>query len=298
MKKLISVLLALTMCAGLAIPAFAESVEEVPVPEEVEVLTIEEDHGHKHEDEAIFYLANAVWIEEIEEDVIVDVYQQLMPTDNTVLPDSMLSITPPVKDHAHWIVLYEQKEEYVTDANQHQLVVYRKWKCSDSTCGYRSNDELPGNPEPHSWIKGSLKGYQSNASTHTATYDYSCSVCGKTTTKPETESHSMTRNYTGNNFHKGTLHYFEYEERCTRCDYIGTKTVSYSCPGPSGGGCITINKKDPPVEELDVTEPEEATEPEVADIPDEVEMPEETEAPEETVDTEDPAGSEEPGQTE
>ena len=69
--------------------------------------------------------------------------------------------------------------------------------------------------------------------------------------------------YTGNNYHQGTKHYAEYESRCSQCGYTKTQYESYSCPGPTGGGCIMpdtpINRIDPPVEVQDVTGPEEAT---------------------------------------
>lgn len=81
-KKLISVLLALTMCAALAIPAFADPAEEAPAPEEAEVLTTEEvpalEEAHEHEEEGFYYIANAVGAEEPGESTVADGYQHLI----------------------------------------------------------------------------------------------------------------------------------------------------------------------------------------------------------------------------
>lgn len=55
-RKLVSVLLAMTLCGSLAVPAFAEPAEEPSAPEESEVLPVEKvpelEEVHEHEDEA------------------------------------------------------------------------------------------------------------------------------------------------------------------------------------------------------------------------------------------------------
>lgn len=85
---------------------------------------------------------------------------------------------------------------------------------------------------------------------------YRCTDCGKVL-DPETgngiiEAHTMKQmGGTGNNYHKAgsNLHFFEYEYKCTQCDYITTRWESLTCPGGPDGGCtIPITGVKPPIE--------------------------------------------------
>ena len=51
------------------------------------------------------------------------------------------------------------------------------------------------------------------------------------------DRHSVSSySYSGNNYHSGTRHYFEYSGYCTRCGGLITKWESAACPG--NGNCI------------------------------------------------------------
>lgn len=283
-RKLVSVLLALTMCVGLAIPAFAEPAEEVPAPEESEVLTAEESHEHEAEevshigtdDDCTFVVYFTCWLDDTES------------TDVATLEANIHNCEwegNKINDFIGY--LYEK-----IDDDQHN--VYSKYNVRCKICGKTTILCEWNGTANHSWIRGSFVGYQSSgAAGHKAIYNNSCSACNATKTDGNLESHSMQKmGYTGNNYHQGTKHYFQYNYACTQCGYTKALYESYSCPGPTGGGCIMpdtpINKLEPPVEELDMTEtedvtaPEETTEPEDVAEPEEVTEPEESAIPEET----------------
>lgn len=278
-KKLVSVLLALTLCGSLTILVFAEPMEEPPMPEASEVLTGEEAHEHEEEQSApgksevltgeeegtvVEAICGHIhWLEDCGEednwgpnqfDKTVYSYKE----DSDKHTDSSI-----LSDHVHYNeyvnILYEG---YKKDRDQHRYYVTYETRCI--ICGADGTQNEYEDWEPHSWKKGSLNGYQSsNAVGHVAVYNYRC-ICGETKTEAESslEPHSMRRvGYTGNNHHQGTKHYFEYQYQCTQCGYTKTQYESYSCPGPQGGGCIMpdtpINRVEPPVEVQDVTELEE-----------------------------------------
>lgn len=82
-------------------------------------------------------------------------------------------------------------------------------------------------------------------------YDCSCECEATTTEADPAEPHSMDKvGYTGNNYHKGTLHYLEYKYRCTVCTYTRTEYETTPCPGNNNGeGCVFfVNKVEPPDE--------------------------------------------------
>ncbi len=277
-KKLFHVLLVLSLCTALAIPVFAGPAEEPPVPEESKTLAAEESPGleeiHEHEAEVAPRIAEAAGTGENTE---MDVYQQLMlimedpnfGTDENysyVLGDAIGSAANLESiQHSHiWAYSEDDFCGYLyerIDDSQHN--VYKKYNVHCIGCGEKTVQASLDGAENHSWRKGSFVGYQKSSTVaHKAVYNYSCK-CGATKTDGELESHSMKGvGYTGNNYHQGTKHYAEYESRCSQCGYTKTQYESYSCPGPTGGGCIMpdtpINRIDPPVEVQDVTGPEEA----------------------------------------
>lgn len=295
-KKLFSVLLALTLCGSLTIPVFAGPAEEVPAQEGTEVLISEEfpaptDPHEKEGESEGTNTSTVMWLWTDSGDT------------NTIN-----AISAGVGDHNHYFEKGKlEKTWYEREGDQHQ-----KWGLYVSYCVYGCGakstlEEAIANWTPHSWTKGSLVGYQSSgAGTHKAEYNYSC-VCGETTTKIEStsESHSLQKmGYTGNNYHQGTRHYFEYEHKCLQCGYTKTLYESSSCPGPQGGGCIMpdtpINRIDPPVEVQGVTGPEDVTAPEDATLPEETVLPEEVITPKETVlpeDTTEPENTDTPEET-
>lgn len=359
MKKLLSVLLALTVCVGLTIPAFAEPTEEVPVPEETlaseETVSSEEtaiselpapevlstlanliavegelsgdgmyvmlgrQYGHFHADEDRDFDAEAAGI--LGNTEVTEGYVVLRPSYGRMCSDNSCPYNAAVAEMILESVSAEEAPDpgicpYCKDRNWGPggIVDYKirsvdelyhaesyifLYLCNSEGCdGYCRIPVYKQPYEPHSWKKGSLVGYQSNASTHTATYNYSCGVCGETKTKPEasephswdqvgtdnnscvgsnhavirsykckcgetkteTESLMNCTGYTGDNYHRGTLHYVGYGYYCTACRYSETRYESMSCPGNNNGvGCVfyITHKVEPPVEELDVTEPEE-----------------------------------------
>lgn len=307
-KKLVSVLLALTLCGSLAIPAFAEPTGELPAPEESENLHNEEVHEHGEE------LPASGERENLQREKTVRLWDETLPWEEEKSGESIASnvsqqiaqeaadevsgtILPPVKDHIHITVIEKEVMDYTRSKTQHQKVVYRYWKCTDVNCGYRDTETLPENPEPHSWRKGSRESCQSvDGSTHKSTYNYSC-VCGATKTEPETESHSMDFDgYQGSDYHKGTFHYVGYQYHCTACGYLETRYESTPCPGNNKGeGCVFAihYRVEPPVEvegtdpvedaalPEDVTTPEDVMEPDETVTPEEITTPEETTGPEE-----------------
>ena len=229
-KKWLNGLLALALCGTLALPAFAETMEEPPAPEESEVLSdnmkesTNEDHG-----------------------IILDYF-------TLVLVDSDFETEWPVSelvnrntasietDHVHRMVKDKFLSEwYEKNGDQHRH--WTKYSTFCPSCEIVGTISEPDEWEDHSWSKGSLNGYQSsNTVGHVAVYNYRCSVCGATKTEPESSSepHSMKKmDYTGNNYHRGTLHYLEWTWSCTKCGYTETRWESRTCPGNNDGtGCV------------------------------------------------------------
>ncbi len=221
--------------------------------------------------------ANEMWAREAEEGIETDIYQQLLMIMNDpnfgtdenysyVLGDAIGSAANLESiQHSHiWAYSEDDFCGYLyerIDDSQHN--VYKKYNVHCIGCGEKTVQASLDGAENHSWRKGSFVGYQKSSTVaHKAVYNYSCK-CGATKTDGELESHSMKGvGYTGNNYHQGTKHYAEYESRCSQCGYTKTQYESYSCPGPTGGGCIMpdtpINRIDPPVEVQDVAGPEEA----------------------------------------
>ena len=138
------------------------------------------------------------------------------------------------------------------------------------TCTKCKATKTEAESKPHSWSSNPTVSYQNNGSTHTATYTYTC-VCGAT--KTETEEHSMYRTGTVNrHYHRGSLHYIEWEMACSTCSYRTVELETRPCPGnESGVGCISIPvhfRVKPADGEEDVAAPEEAP-PEDVTVPEE-----------------------------
>ncbi len=302
-KKLFRVLLVLSLCTALAIPAFAEPVEEptmpeettpleVVAPEESEVLTGEEVQNvpdpamENGESEWIIGHLHCVEEYEIEESLDETEGEEMgvtkwqagylcsdpscpyLQNSQTIDIFSVASNEVPVncsRCGAYNWALTQNKTTYgdIENPTTHTEYLYREYRCQTTGCTGWAASQSPGTKVAHSWKKGSLVGYQSSSAVaHKAVYNYSCK-CGASKTDGDLESHSLKEiGYTGNNYHQGTKHYFEYQYQCSQCGYTKTQYKSYSCPGPTGGGCIMpdtpINRVDPPVEVQDVTGPEEA----------------------------------------
>lgn len=225
-RKLVSVLLALTMCVGLAIPAFAEEAGELPIPEET-VLISEEVHKYEEVGYEAFSCGTAGlnWKEVATEDGIVRVAEccagEPMPTDSL---SSMAGIP-------------------------------------GGNCPQCGQDNFRGEPQDSPYMIES----DGNPSTHIAHYwiPYTCQTGGcwyvRWVDSPVRESHSLNKTDFGSDYHRGSLHYIEWYCVCNDCGDQTTKWESQPCPGNNNGeGCVFgINKEKPPVEEQDVTEPEE-----------------------------------------
>ena len=53
-------------------------------------------------------------------------------------------------------------------------------------------------------------------------------------------AHSYTHSYTGNNYHSGSKHYYEYADICTGCGDQKANTTTWSVINCSGPPCIDI----------------------------------------------------------
>ena len=53
-------------------------------------------------------------------------------------------------------------------------------------------------------------------------------------------AHSYTHSYTGNNYHSGSKHYYEYADICTGCSDQKANTTTWSVINCSGPPCIDI----------------------------------------------------------
>lgn len=251
-KRLVSVLLALTLCGALAVPAFAEQAEEVPAPGESEVFSTEETLD---------------------------------------FPDLTEAEVGEVRyGHIHWLEDCNDEEPLVdgTEETEEGTVTYRYgYMCFDDSCpdlipmSITTQNEtttgpviIPYDCGNHKWGNGDCKPITrrediGNPYYHLGYYerwqicinDARCTVV-RIEEESKEESHRWLRNdYTGNNYHKGKLHYLEWTWSCTLCGYTETRWESRTCPGNNDGtGCVfPINGVNPPVEMQDLTEPEEIT---------------------------------------
>lgn len=258
-RKLVSVLLALTLCGSLAIPAFAEPTEESTMPETTTPLEVVAPEGGEvltggkefAGDECEHWLANC--------DIEVTT-----PEGHTV------TVT-------FWEPCDGSCEDPMLAAASSVATAQLSVPCPK--CGKVDWDD--GKVESVNLVN------LNNKDVHgiDAVIVYECQTC-RVKAKYEdkwSEPHSLNKYDFGDNYHKGTLHYVEWYCRCA-CGYTTTKWESQSCPGNNNGeGCIFgINKVEPPVEVQDVTEPEEV-QPQEGTEPEEVITPEESVLPEETV---------------
>ena len=211
MKKLVSVLLALTLCSSLVVPAFAEPTEEPLAPEESGVLTTEEVHEHEGEVGCTVFsygceLSDLTWEKVEAEDGVKKVAYVTGPM--PINPMNELSIMP------------------------------------QATLG---NCPLCGKNNWSAGVPQDPYDYGMTSSTHTAYFlvAYVCLTAGCISVKynegRRTESHSLQKGaFTGNHYHvEGSAkHMAEYEYNCSVCGYSTTKWEYYICPGGSGGGCL------------------------------------------------------------
>lgn len=303
-KKLVSVLLILSLCTALAIPVFAGPAEEPPIPEETTPLEIIAPKGGE-EDNALdleFYQQVMAMVDELDIELDVDeegiepdmdFYQQVMALVDELDIEIDADVMDAENSNSHICVAeYDEEKDYIGlaykkingDKEQHKVYKTYMGHCVD--CKNPIVAAIMLGTENHSFRKGSLDSCrQGDANGHEVRYPYACWKCEMTIMGPwETESHSLKKmDYTGNNYHRGALHYLEWTWSCTKCGYTETRWESRSCPGNNDGtGCnFPINRIAPPVEVQDVTGPEEVQSLEGAEL-EEVTEPEESILPEET----------------
>ena len=324
MKKLVSVLLALTLCSSLVVSAFAgpaEEIEILPIEEAQALPELTTEEGELVEEVRTVInihnhcIENFDWEKMKEGTTIVQCSNCFCC--NSFNPTLEMEVAMPsvtAQDElgncdncgkSNWGNGDSADPYYINkEGLTHTEVTIVTYLCKTPECRMAgiARNVLNKKTYYHDyWKKGSLKEAQSvDGSTHKATYNYSC-VCGKTTTKSETESHSLQKGaFTGNHYHvEGSVkHMAEYRYTCSGCGYSTTKWEYYICPGGSGGGCLYPTSLDE--EELmggvtgpedaalpedvvlpeDVTTPGDAMEPDETDAPGEIATPEETTGPE------------------
>lgn len=256
MKKSLSLLLALTLCAVLVLPALASPGEEPPARSETETIQMEEDTSlaepipeeADEPEEAIPVEEDVVFpdldMEAVRIGTLDAVYYHLPDIEQEnleillaqELTDGTSALISWHCDSSNLVCEEVETENGITRIGYGTIVIdnYSIMEVAEldncSVCG--KNNWGPGTEKDPEYKN------PGNASTHTVVYTtiYVCKTAGcnggLAVVSTGTELHSMVEvGYTDNDYHAGKFHYAEYLKRCTQCDYKTTYWKYYLCPG-------------------------------------------------------------------